>query len=192
VFNFCIVYWVLRHSPCLFFKKLKNYRNSIAPLLTVLSAIPEVTRPERYAVLLPGRCGWRGWRVGRWRPVRDWAEAAVADAVAGTGEPELHGVPLARFRDDVLDVSEGAAPADGEAPLAGPELELVADWYRTRARHISKATGLTLPPLLLLRLGSRLGVPGLDALLATSAEHDAAVHSGTAILGLRAQGCFLF
>ncbi|XP_054977538.1 NBAS subunit of NRZ tethering complex [Sorex araneus] len=122
--------------------------------LAILSNFPETTSPHEYSVLLPEAC-YNGdslaiipWRERKHRD-EDWCEELECRMVV---EPSLS------------DESEFLYTAQPELlRFRTPKLavELVMDWYQTRAEEIEHYAGQVDCALSLIRLGMERNIPGL-------------------------------
>ncbi|XP_036003420.1 neuroblastoma-amplified sequence isoform X2 [Fundulus heteroclitus] len=126
--------------------------------LAILYNFPETTSPHEYAVLLPEAClDERGelalipWDDQRHREM-DWCEAEKCRAVL---DQNLHD-------DDGFLYKE--APELQRFRTATPSIELLTDWYRSRAQDIDSCSRQVDCALSLVRLGKEREIPALELL----------------------------
>uniref|UniRef100_A0A3B3DQK4 NBAS subunit of NRZ tethering complex n=1 Tax=Oryzias melastigma TaxID=30732 RepID=A0A3B3DQK4_ORYME len=123
--------------------------------LAILYNFPETTSPHEYTILLPEACvderdelGLIPWDEQRHRDM-DWCEAeeAVLDQnLFDDGFLYEEAPELLRFR------------------TATPSIELLTDWYRSRAEDIESCSRQVDCALSLVRLGKEREIPGLELL----------------------------
>uniref|UniRef100_A0A3Q1FX53 NBAS subunit of NRZ tethering complex n=1 Tax=Acanthochromis polyacanthus TaxID=80966 RepID=A0A3Q1FX53_9TELE len=126
--------------------------------LAVLYNFPETTSPHEYTVLLPEAClDERGelalipWDEQRHREL-DWCEAEDCRAVL---EQNL-------FDDDTFLYEE--APELLRFRTSSPSIELLTDWYQSRAQDIDSCSRQVDCALSLVRLGKERDIPDLERL----------------------------
>uniref|UniRef100_A0A3P8UP13 NBAS subunit of NRZ tethering complex n=1 Tax=Cynoglossus semilaevis TaxID=244447 RepID=A0A3P8UP13_CYNSE len=144
--------------------------------LAVLYNFPETTSPHEYTILLPEAClDDRGelvlipWDEQRHREM-DWCETeeAVLDQNLSDDDSFLYEeVPeLLRFR------------------TATPSIELLADWYQSRAQDIESCSKQVDCALSLVRLGKEREIPGLNLLCDDLVTMETLVYETTCDLSL--------
>uniref|UniRef100_A0A3P9P6K2 NBAS subunit of NRZ tethering complex n=1 Tax=Poecilia reticulata TaxID=8081 RepID=A0A3P9P6K2_POERE len=126
--------------------------------LAILYNFPETTSPHEYAVLLPEACtDERGelalipWEEQRHREM-DWCEAEECRAV----------LDQSLFDDDGFLYED--SPELQRFRTATPSIELLSDWYRSRAQDIDSTSRQVDCSLSLVRLGKEREIPGLELL----------------------------
>ncbi|XP_068609705.1 NBAS subunit of NRZ tethering complex [Brachionichthys hirsutus] len=126
--------------------------------LAILHNFPETTSPHEYTILLPEAClDDRGelvlipWDVQRHREL-DWCEAEDCRAMLDQN----------LFDDDSFLYEE--APALLRFRSAAPPIEMLTDWYQTRAKDIDSGSRQVDCALSLVRLGKEREIPGLQRL----------------------------
>ncbi|XP_037607505.1 neuroblastoma-amplified sequence [Sebastes umbrosus] len=126
--------------------------------LAILHNFPETTSPHEYTILLPKACmDDRGelalipWEEQRHREM-DWCEAEECRA---TLDQNL-------FDDDSF-LYEGA-PELPRFRTAAPSIELLTDWYQSRAKDIDSCSRQVDCALSLVRLAKEREIPGLELL----------------------------
>uniref|UniRef100_A0A3Q3XCS4 NBAS subunit of NRZ tethering complex n=1 Tax=Mola mola TaxID=94237 RepID=A0A3Q3XCS4_MOLML len=126
--------------------------------LAILHNFPETTSPHEYTILLPEAClDDRGelvlipWDEQRHREM-DWCEAEECRAV-------LH---QNLFNDDSFLYEE--APELLRFRTSTPSIELLTDWYQSRAKDIDQCSRQVDCALSLVRLGKEREIPGLQLL----------------------------
>ncbi|XP_027139762.1 NBAS subunit of NRZ tethering complex [Larimichthys crocea] len=126
--------------------------------LAILHNFPETTSPHEYTILLPEAClDDRGelvlipWDEQRHREM-DWCEAEECRAVLDQN----------LFDDDSFLYEE--APELLRFRTATPSIELLTDWYQSRAKDIDSWSRQVDCALSLVRLGKEREIPGLELL----------------------------
>ncbi|XP_041814881.1 neuroblastoma-amplified sequence [Chelmon rostratus] len=126
--------------------------------LAVLQNFPETTSPHEYTILLPEAClDGRGelvlipWDEQRHREM-DWCEAEECRAMLDQN----------LFDDDSFLYEE--APELLRFRTATPSVELLTDWYQSRAKDIESCSRQVDCALSLVRLGKEREIPGLELL----------------------------
>ncbi|XP_045917344.1 neuroblastoma-amplified sequence-like [Micropterus dolomieu] len=126
--------------------------------LAILNNFPETTSPYEYTILLPEAClDDRGelmlipWDEQRHREM-DWCETQECRSVL---EQNL-------FDDDSFLYEE--APELLRFRTATPSIELLTDWYQSRAKDIDSCSRQVDCALSLVRLGKERNIPGLECL----------------------------
>ncbi|XP_047243058.1 NBAS subunit of NRZ tethering complex isoform X3 [Girardinichthys multiradiatus] len=126
--------------------------------LAILYNFPETTSPHEYAILLPEACmDERGelalipWDEQRHREM-DWCEAEECRAVL---DQNLFDVDGFLYED---------APDLQRFRTATPSIELLTDWYRSRAQDIDSCSRQVDCALSLVRLGKEREILGLELL----------------------------
>ncbi|KAM4522694.1 NBAS subunit of NRZ tethering complex isoform 2-T2 [Odontesthes bonariensis] len=126
--------------------------------LAILYNFPETTSPHEYTILLPEACLDDGgelvlipWDEQRHREM-DWCEAEECRAVLDQNSLD----------DDSLLYEE--APDLLRFRTATPSIELLTDWYQTRAQGIDSCSRQVDCALSLVRLGKEREIPGLELL----------------------------
>nr|XP_046229839.1 neuroblastoma-amplified sequence isoform X2 [Scatophagus argus] len=126
--------------------------------LAILYNFPETTSPHEYTILLPEAClDDRGelmlipWDEQRHRDM-DWCEAKECRAVLDQN----------LFDDDSFLYDE--APELLRFRTATPSIELLTDWYQSRAKDIDSCSRQVDCALSLVRLGKERQIPGLQLL----------------------------
>lgn len=126
--------------------------------LAVLCNFPETTSPHEYTILLPeatlddnGELALIPWDEQRHREM-DWCEAAECRAVL-----DQH-----MFDDDNFLYEE--SPELLRFRSAAPSIQLLTDWYQTRAKDIEFNSRQVDCSLSLVRLGKEREIPGLQRL----------------------------
>ncbi|XP_015247730.1 PREDICTED: neuroblastoma-amplified sequence [Cyprinodon variegatus] len=126
--------------------------------LSILYNFPETTSPHEYAVLLPEAClDERGelalipWDEQKHRE-KDWCEEEECRVML-----DQH-----LFDDDGYLYEE--APELQRFRTATPSIELLTDWYRSRAQDIDSCSRQVDCALSLVRLGKEREIPGLERL----------------------------
>ncbi|XP_035535019.1 neuroblastoma-amplified sequence [Morone saxatilis] len=126
--------------------------------LAILYNFPETTSPHEYTILLPEAClDDRGelvlipWDEQRHREM-DWCEAEECRAVLDQN----------LFDDDSFLYED--APEVLRFRTATPSIELLTDWYQSRAKDIDSCSRQVDCALSLVRLGKEREIPGLELL----------------------------
>uniref|UniRef100_A0A4W6EJH8 NBAS subunit of NRZ tethering complex n=1 Tax=Lates calcarifer TaxID=8187 RepID=A0A4W6EJH8_LATCA len=126
--------------------------------LAILYNFPETTSPHEYTILLPEAClDDRGqlvlipWDEQRHREM-DWCEAEECRAVLDQN----------LFDDDSFLYEE--VPELLKFRAATPSIELLTDWYQSRAQDIDSCSRQVDCALSLVRLGKEREIPGLELL----------------------------
>ncbi|TDH00309.1 hypothetical protein EPR50_G00187270 [Perca flavescens] len=126
--------------------------------LAILHNFPETTSPHEYTILLPEACINDGgelelipWEEQRHREM-DWCEAEEFRAMLDQN----------LFDDDSF-LYEGA-PELLRFRTATPAIELLTDWYQSRAKDIDSGSRQVDCALSLVRLGKEREIPGLELL----------------------------
>ncbi|XP_028253229.1 NBAS subunit of NRZ tethering complex [Parambassis ranga] len=126
--------------------------------LAILHNFPETTSPHEYTVLLPeasrddrGELVLIPWDEQRHREM-DWCEAEECRAVLDQN----------LFDDDSFLYEE--APELLRFRTAAPSIELLTDWYQSRAQDIDSCSRQVDCALSLVRLGKERDIPGLELL----------------------------
>ncbi|KAF1376523.1 hypothetical protein PFLUV_G00212370 [Perca fluviatilis] len=126
--------------------------------LAILHNFPETTSPHEYTILLPEACMNDGgelelipWDEQRHREM-DWCEAEEFRALLDQN----------LFDDDSF-LYEGA-PELLRFRTATPAIELLTDWYQSRAKDIDSGSRQVDCALSLVRLGKEREIPGLELL----------------------------
>ncbi|XP_078131426.1 NBAS subunit of NRZ tethering complex [Sander vitreus] len=126
--------------------------------LAILHNFPETTSPHEYTILLPEACMNDGgelelipWDEQRHREM-DWCEAEEFRAMLDQN----------LFDDDSF-LYEGA-PELLRFRTATPAIELLTDWYQSRAKDIDSGSRQVDCALSLVRLGKEREIPGLELL----------------------------
>ncbi|XP_068433221.1 NBAS subunit of NRZ tethering complex isoform X2 [Clinocottus analis] len=126
--------------------------------LAILHNFPETTSPHEYTILLPEACLDDGgelalipWDEQRHRET-DWCEADECRAMLDQN----------LFDDDSF-LYEGA-PELLRFRTATPSIELLTDWYRSRAKDIDSGSRQVDCALSLVRLAKEREIPGLELL----------------------------
>ncbi|XP_044025735.1 neuroblastoma-amplified sequence [Siniperca chuatsi] len=126
--------------------------------LAILNNFPETTSPHEYTILLPEAClddrdelMLIPWDEQRHREM-DWCEAQECRSVL---EQNL-------FDDDSFLYEE--APELLRFRTATPSIELLTDWYQSRAKDIDSCSRQVDCALSLVRLGKEREIPGLQLL----------------------------
>uniref|UniRef100_A0A8C8DVP0 NBAS subunit of NRZ tethering complex n=1 Tax=Oryzias sinensis TaxID=183150 RepID=A0A8C8DVP0_9TELE len=125
--------------------------------LAILYNFPETTSPHEYTILLPEACvderdelGLIPWDEQRHREM-DWCEAEECRVVLDQNP----------FDDDLL---YEESPEMLRFRTATPSIELLTDWYRSRAEDIESCSRQVDCALSLVRLGKEREIPGLELL----------------------------
>ncbi|CAI5683528.1 NBAS subunit of NRZ tethering complex isoform X1 [Oreochromis niloticus] len=146
--------------------------------LPILDNFPETTSPHEYTTLLPEAClDDRGelvlipWDEQRHREM-DWCEAEECRAVL---EQNL-------FDDDSFLYDE--APDLLRFRTATPSIELLTDWYISRAQDIDSCSRQVDCALSLVRLGKEREIPGLERLCDDLVTMETLVYETSCELGL--------
>ncbi|CAN9507428.1 unnamed protein product [Ophioblennius macclurei] len=126
--------------------------------LAILYNFPETTSPHEYTVLLPEACLDDGdeltfiaWDEQRHRET-DWCEAEACRSVL---DPNFLDDDSFLYDDD---------PQLLRFRTAAPPIELLTDWYRSRAQDIDSCSRQVDCALSLVRLGKERQIPGLERL----------------------------
>ncbi|XP_047429612.1 NBAS subunit of NRZ tethering complex [Mugil cephalus] len=146
--------------------------------LAILYNFPETTSPHEYTILLPEACLDDGgelvlipWDEQRHREM-DWCEAdecrAVLDQIFYDDDSFLYeeDPELLRFRTDT------------------PSIELLTDWYQSRAQDIDSCSRQVDCALSLVRLGKEREIPGLGHLCDDLVTMETLVYESTCELSL--------
>uniref|UniRef100_A0A3P9LQ30 NBAS subunit of NRZ tethering complex n=1 Tax=Oryzias latipes TaxID=8090 RepID=A0A3P9LQ30_ORYLA len=125
--------------------------------LAILYNFPETTSPHEYTILLPEACvderdelGLIPWDEQRHREM-DWCEAEECRVVLDQNP----------FDDDFL---YEESPEMLRFRTATPSIDLLTDWYRSRAEDIESCSRQVDCALSLVRLGKEREIPGLELL----------------------------
>ncbi|XP_061667900.1 NBAS subunit of NRZ tethering complex isoform X2 [Syngnathoides biaculeatus] len=126
--------------------------------LAILSNFPETTSPHEYTILLPeasvDECGKRvlmAWDEQRHRQ-SDWCEAAECRTMLDSN----------LFDDDTFLYED--TPDLLRFRSATPSVQLLTDWYCSRAQDIESCSRQVDCALSLVRLGTERNIPGLELL----------------------------
>ncbi|XP_028997310.1 NBAS subunit of NRZ tethering complex isoform X2 [Betta splendens] len=126
--------------------------------LALLYNFPETTSPHEYTILLPEACPDEGgelvlipWDEQRHREM-DWCEAAECRAV----------LDQSLLDDDSFLYEE--SPELLRFRTANPPIELLTDWYQSRAQDVDSCSRQVDCALALVRLGREREIPALEVL----------------------------
>ncbi|KAM3602383.1 uncharacterized protein V6R79_003119 [Siganus canaliculatus] len=146
--------------------------------LAILDNFPETTSPHEYTILLPEACLDDGgelvlipWDEQRHREM-DWCEAEECRAV----------LDQSLFDDDSFLYEE--APELLRFRAATPSIELLTDWYQSRAKDIDSCSRQVDCALSLVRLGKEREIPGLQVLCDDLVTMETLVYETTCELSL--------
>uniref|UniRef100_G3PAX7 NBAS subunit of NRZ tethering complex n=1 Tax=Gasterosteus aculeatus aculeatus TaxID=481459 RepID=G3PAX7_GASAC len=146
--------------------------------LAILHNFPETTSPHEYTTLLPEACMDDGgelvlipWDEQRHREM-DWCEAEECRAMLDQN----------LFEDDGF-LYEGA-PELKRFRTASPSIELLTDWYQSRAKDIDSCSRQVDCALSLVRLAKERKIPGLELLSADLVTMETLVYETSCELSL--------